>query len=190
MRRFHVVSLATLLVAILSWPASSQAQLTTNLTDPTYLAVIQNSSQGGLNGPCGIGGGNGYALCTGGGIPLSYFATAASVDSKIASAIGQLGQQGVQAAMQAQQGAIQAQQTALQSQRGVSAVAAMANIWMPSAPGRTTWAVNGSAFAGEFGTGFSVAHRLPLSIPVAITAAYGNGAGSAHVGRIGLMGEF
>jgi hypothetical protein len=76
------------------------------------------------------------------------------------------------------------------AERGISAVAAMANIWMPSAPGRTTWSVNGAAFQGEFGAGFSVAHRLPTGIPIAVTAGYGNGGGSAHVGRVGLMGEF
>jgi hypothetical protein len=66
----------------------------------------------------------------------------------------------------------------------------MANSWMPSAPGRTIWAVNGATFQGEFGAGFSVAHRLPTNVPIAVTAAYGNGGGSAHVGRVGLMGEF
>ena len=74
--------------------------------------------------------------------------------------------------------------------RGVAAVSAMANIWMPSAPGRTAWAVNGSFFANEVGAGISVAHRLNLSIPIAITASYGNGGGTAQVGRVGLMGEF
>ncbi|MCC8964908.1 hypothetical protein H8A95_21980 [Bradyrhizobium sp. Pear76] len=77
-----------------------------------------------------------------------------------------------------------------QTQRGIAATAAMANIWMPSAPGRTAWAINGAAFMSELGAGFSVAHRLNLSIPLAVTASYGNGGSSVHVGRIGLMGEF
>jgi len=77
-----------------------------------------------------------------------------------------------------------------QAGRGIAAVAAMANISMPSAPGRTTWALNGAVFQSEYGGGLSLAHRLNFSVPVAITAAYGNGGGSAHVGRIGLMGEF
>ncbi|MEW6644217.1 MAG: hypothetical protein AB1586_27175 [Pseudomonadota bacterium] len=82
------------------------------------------------------------------------------------------------------------QRTALQAQHGVTATAAMANIWMPSAPGKTAWAVNAATFAGDVGGGFSFAHRLNFNIPVAITGSYGNGAGSAHVGRVGLMGEF
>jgi hypothetical protein len=84
----------------------------------------------------------------------------------------------------------QLQQDVTQSFRGTAAVAAMANISMPSAPGRTTWAINGAAFQSEFGGGVSLAHRLNLSMPVAVTAAYGNGGGTAHVGRVGLMGEF
>ena len=77
-----------------------------------------------------------------------------------------------------------------QFNRGTAAVAAMANSWMPSAPGRTTWAINGAAFQSEVGGGISLAHRLNLTIPIAVTAAYGNGGGTAHVGRVGLMGEF
>lgn len=82
------------------------------------------------------------------------------------------------------------QRTALQAQRGVTATAAMANIWMPSAPGKTAWAVNAATFAGDVGGGFSFAYRLNVDMPIAVTGAYGNGAGSAHVGRVGLMGEF
>lgn len=93
-------------------------------------------------------------------------------------------------ASQLQQNVLQLQQTILQAQRGVAAVAAMANSSMPSAPGRTTWALNGSAFLSEIGGGVSFAHRLNMSTPIAITAAYGNGGGTAHIGRLGLMGEF
>jgi hypothetical protein len=100
-------------------------------------------------------------------------------------------QQRIDASMQQLQNiTAQLQQTVIQTERGVAAVAAMANISMPSAPGRTTWAVNGATFQGEFGGGLSFAHRLNTSVPIAITAAYGNGGGSAHVGRVGLMGEF
>ena len=192
MRQFQTFSFSILVTAMLFHSTTGRAQVVTNLTDPTYLAVIQNLN-GSANAPCGISGSNQYAICTGGGIPLNYFASNASVDSKIAAAFAAFQQpstQALQVATQAQQAAIQAQQLAAHAQRGVTAVAAMANSWMPSAPGRTTWAVNGSTFQGEIGAGFSLAHRLPLSFPIAVTAAYGNGAGSAHVGRIGLMGEF
>lgn len=104
-------------------------------------------------------------------LPLSSFASStqlAAVNSRVNQAFDQIGQ----------------------ANRGIAAAAAMANIWMPSAPGRTTWAINGAAFNSEIGGGISVAHRLNLSMPIAVTAAYGNGSGTAHVGRVGLMGEF
>lgn len=91
---------------------------------------------------------------------------------------------------QTQQSFLQLQQSVVQSFRGTVGVAAMANISMPSAPGRTTWAINGAAFQSEIGGGISFAHRLNLSTPIAITGAYGNGGGTAHIGRVGLMGEF
>ena len=110
-----------------------------------------------------------------GSLPLSSFASAAdlqTLNGRIDQAFQQI------------------QHSITQVERGVAATVAMANIFMPSAPGRTAWAVNASTFQGEVGAGFSLAHRLNLSVPVAITAGYGNGGGTAHVGRVGLMGEF
>ena len=75
-------------------------------------------------------------------------------------------------------------------ERGVAAAVALPGAFMPSAPGKTAWAINGAAFQSQFGAGISLAHRLNLSTPIAVTAAYGNGGGTAHVGRFGLMGEF
>jgi hypothetical protein len=203
MRQFHIFNFAILVAAILAWPSTGRAQAVTTLTDPYYVAVLQDITKPSVPGPCGPSGANNYSVCSGGGIPLGYFATAASVNSRFADAFGQLAvlqQSGLQVQAQLaglQQSALQAQaqladlqHSALQAQRGISAVAAMANSWMPSAPGKTSWAVNGATFQGEFGAGFSVAHRLPTNVPLAVTAAYGNGGGSAHVGRVGLMGEF
>jgi hypothetical protein len=189
MRRFHICGNAALIVAILAWPTTGRAQTVTNLTDPYYIAVLQDITKPTFPGPCGASGANNYSVCSGGGIPLNYFASATSVNSRFADAFGQLADL-QQFATQARAQLADLQHAALQAQRGISAVSAMANSWMPSAPGRTTWAVNGAAFQGEFGAGFSVAHRLPMSVPIAVTAAYGNGGGSAHVGRVGLMGEF
>ena len=123
-------------------------------------------SMGQLNpGPGGSGMIHGFFL------PLSSFASStqlAAVNNRVNQAFDQINQ----------------------ANRGIAASTAMANTWMPSAPGRTTWAVNAAAFQSEVGGGISVAHRLNFSMPVAVTAAYGNGGGSAHVGRVGLMGEF
>ena len=94
------------------------------------------------------------------------------------------------AVAQTQLAVSQLQSAAIRADRGIAAVAAMANVSMPSAPGKTTWALNGAMFQNELGGGLSVAHRLDVSVPVAVTGAYGNGGGNAHVGRVGLMGEF
>jgi hypothetical protein len=77
-----------------------------------------------------------------------------------------------------------------QTQRAIAASAALGSATMPSAPGRTSWAVNAAAYQGLGGISFSFAHRLDTNVPLAITGAYSNGAGVAHIGRVGLMGEF
>jgi hypothetical protein len=61
---------------------------------------------------------------------------------------------------------------------------------MPSAPGRTSWAMNTSTFKNEFAGGFSFAHRLNTARPFAVTGSYGNSGGNTHGGRVGLAGEF
>jgi hypothetical protein len=75
-------------------------------------------------------------------------------------------------------------------ERGIAATITIPGAFMPSAPGKTSWAVNGSVFQSQFGAGISLAHRLSFSTPLAMTVAYGTGGGTAHVGRFGLMGEF
>jgi hypothetical protein len=77
-----------------------------------------------------------------------------------------------------------------QLQHGIAAAVALPSAFMPSAPGRTSWAVNAATFNGDVGAGFSLAHRFNTSVPLAITASYGYGGGSANVARLGFMGEF
>jgi hypothetical protein len=151
----------------------------------TWIQVVTNGSIGSCTSPCS------------GQMPLSAFGAFSSASSlalqQLQTSVGQL-QQGFSqlqlSAFQLQQAAAQMQQSVTQSYRGTAAVAAIGSISMPSAPGRTTWAINGAAFQNEIGGGISFAHRLNMNIPVAISASYGNGGGSAHVGRVGLMGEF
>ena len=76
------------------------------------------------------------------------------------------------------------------ARRGIAATAAMTNPGMPSAPGKTAWALNTAFFAGETGVGFGVNHRLNTSIPLYISGGYANGGGLQHLGRVGLGGEF
>jgi len=77
-----------------------------------------------------------------------------------------------------------------QFDHGITAAVSLPSIFMPSAPGRTSWAVNAGTFNGDVGAGFGLAHRLPVSVPLAVTASYAYGGGSANVARFGFMGEF
>jgi autotransporter adhesin len=77
-----------------------------------------------------------------------------------------------------------------EAREGIAAAMAMTPASMPSAPGRTSWAANGAVFKGEFGAGFSMAHRFNTAVPIAATFGYANGGGGSHGFRAGLMGEF
>ena len=77
-----------------------------------------------------------------------------------------------------------------EARQGIAAAMAMDTAPMPSAPGRTSWAMNTAAFKSEFAGGFSFAHRLNTARPFAITGSYGNSGGNTHGGRVGLAGEF
>lgn len=183
-------ALAFIFTGFLGLAPTAHAQIVSGLTEPAYLAVITNpAANGPANGPCGLGGSNGYLLCTGLGVPLGAFATAAqfgALSNTVAGINGRI--DGAFAAIA--ETTKQLNHSVNQVNRGIAAVAALANSAMPSAPGRTTWALNGSVFLSEIGGGLSFAHRLSSSTPIAITGAYGNGGGNAHVGRVGLMGEF
>jgi hypothetical protein len=61
---------------------------------------------------------------------------------------------------------------------------------MPSAPGRTSWAMNTAMFSGEVGVGFAMAHRLNTDMPLYFSGGYSNGGGREHVVRAGLGGVF
>jgi hypothetical protein len=76
-----------------------------------------------------------------------------------------------------------------EARQGVAAAIALTTAAMPSAPGRTSWAVNAAAFDGEAGWGGSVAHRLNFAVPFSVTAGFAF-AGSNSGGRVGLSGEF
>jgi len=77
-----------------------------------------------------------------------------------------------------------------EARRGIAATAALPSVFMPSAPGRTTFAMNGATFAGESAVGLALAHRLNVGMPLMITAGYGSAGYNDHVGRIGFALEF
>jgi autotransporter adhesin len=88
--------------------------------------------------------------------------------------------------------ALQTQITSNQSEarRGIVAASALAYVPTPSGPGRTTFALNGAYFQGERGLGVAFAHRFASEIPLYFSAAYGNGGGTQHVGRVGMGVEW
>jgi autotransporter adhesin len=77
-----------------------------------------------------------------------------------------------------------------EARQGIAAAMAMTSAAMPSAPGRTSWTMNGATFQGEYAFGASVAHRLDIQLPVALTAGYAYGGNNSHGVRVGLSGEF
>src|SRR5205085_7749090 len=77
-----------------------------------------------------------------------------------------------------------------EERRGIAAAVAIANSPTPSAPGKTTVAVNTGFFQGQTGVGIGFAHRLNTSVPVIVSGAYGNGGGDTHIGRAGVAVEF
>lgn len=77
-----------------------------------------------------------------------------------------------------------------ESRMGTASAMAMTSASMPSARGKTSWAVNTATFKGEWAAGFSVAHRLNVDTPLALTAGYSNAGGTTHGVRMGLAGEF
>jgi autotransporter adhesin len=89
-------------------------------------------------------------------------------------------------------GSLQAQigNNLTEARRGIAAAVAAASAPMPSAPGKTTWQVRGSAFHGEGGFGVGFAHRLNTAMPFTVVGGYGNGGGTEHTAYLGVGGEF
>ena len=94
--------------------------------------------------------------------------------------------------------ALSATVTQMQSQRnadvrdlraGIASSMAMGSAPMPSTPGRTAWVVNAANFRGMDGVGGSIAHRLNLNVPFALTAGFSYSYDNTAV-RVGLAGEF
>ena len=76
-----------------------------------------------------------------------------------------------------------------EARAGAASAMAMSTAPMPSAPGRTSWSVNAAEFNSEPGWGGSVAHRLNLSVPFAVTAGFAF-SGANNGARVGFSGEF
>ena len=77
-----------------------------------------------------------------------------------------------------------------ETRRGIVAAVAVAPGLMPSAPRKTTVAVNTGYYRGEAGVGIGLSHRLNFSLPTMVYGSYSNGGGNQHVGRAGMVVEF
>jgi autotransporter adhesin len=77
-----------------------------------------------------------------------------------------------------------------EARRGIAAAMALAAAPMPSAPGRTTVAVNAGYYHGEAGFGVGISHRFNATVPLVLSGSYANGGGNEHVGRVGMALEF
>ena len=69
-------------------------------------------------------------------------------------------------------------------------VAAMGQAPMPSAPGKTSWKFNNAVFKDAAATSFSIAHRVPTKVPVAVAAGVAIGLRNSALVTGGLQGEF
>lgn len=115
---------------------------------------------------------------------------AAGINPTDAVNVGQL--QSTAAGFQSQIGSLQGEinDNQREARRGIVAAVAVAPVLMPSAPGKTTVAVNTGFYHGETGVGIGISHRLDFSLPTVVYGSYSNGGGSEHVGRAGMAVEF
>jgi hypothetical protein len=66
----------------------------------------------------------------------------------------------------------------------------MGSAFMPSAPGRTSYVLNGTSYRGERAVGGSVMHRLDTKSPFAITGGVSYGGKNNTAVKLGVAGEF
>ncbi|GGE07422.1 hypothetical protein GCM10011529_12300 [Polymorphobacter glacialis] len=76
------------------------------------------------------------------------------------------------------------------ARKGTAAAVAIGYAPMPSAPGRTSYTLNGSTFRGEQAIGGSVAHRFGTAQPFALTAGFAFAGEGNNAARVGVAGEF
>jgi autotransporter adhesin len=77
-----------------------------------------------------------------------------------------------------------------EARQGIAMAAALAQAPMPSAQGKTSWKLNNAVYKNAAATSFSIAHRLPTKVPVAVTAGVAIGLQNSAIVTGGLQGEF
>ncbi|HEY1606842.1 MAG TPA: hypothetical protein VGF77_14720 [Allosphingosinicella sp.] len=76
------------------------------------------------------------------------------------------------------------------ARQGIAAAVALSPAPMPSAPGRTSYTLNGSTFRGQYAVGASIMHRFDGERPFALTAGFSFAGNRNNAARIGVAGEF
>jgi len=152
-----------LCLAVLGFSSAAEAQATTNLTDPLYLAVLTNNPV--APGACNPAPG-GYCLNLLEGIPLSYFETAAS-----ANAVSQ-----VNNAFNALNGEINAMNMRVLQ---LAAISASMGDAIPSPGDRFALRLNVAGFEG--GTGGSLGFSYAPTSSLRFSLNYGQGSAMSVV---------
>lgn len=74
--------------------------------------------------------------------------------------------------------------------RGVAAATAMGQASFPSAPGKTSYVLNGATFRGEAAVGGSLMHRFDTDTPIAVGVGFSFAGKKNNAFRAGVAGEF
>ena len=74
--------------------------------------------------------------------------------------------------------------------RGIAAATAMGQASFPSAPGKTSYVLNGATFRGEAAVGGSLMHRFDTDTPIAVGVGFSFAGKKNNAFRAGVAGEF
>ncbi len=74
--------------------------------------------------------------------------------------------------------------------RGIAAATAMGQASFPSAPGKTSYVLNGAMFRGEAAVGGSLMHRFDTDTPIAVGVGFSFAGKKNNAFRAGVAGEF
>ena len=74
--------------------------------------------------------------------------------------------------------------------KGIAASTAMGQASFPSAPGKTSYALNGAVFRGEAAVGGSLMHRFDSDTPIALGIGFSFAGKKNNAFRAGVAGEF
>jgi len=74
--------------------------------------------------------------------------------------------------------------------KGIAAATAMGQAAFPSAPGRTSYVLNGATFRGEAAVGGSLMHRFNSDAPIALGVGFSFAGKKNNAFRAGVAGEF